>query len=85
MVHEALPTPRVSPPTTRRNGYPEDGLMVVLQILHTFPASSSDQGSAKLGKLAPSHTRPMSQLPTRHVNTLLRYAEPSQGSFDAMH
>ena len=85
MVHEALPTPRVSPRTTTLNGYRQDGLIAVLQILHTFLASSSDQGSARLGKLAPSHTRLMSQPPTRRVNTLPRYAEPSQGSFDAMY
>ena len=85
MVHEALPTPRVSPCTTILDEDREDELIVVLQILHTFLASSSDQDSAKREKLAPSHTRLMSQPPIRHANTLLRYAEPSQGSFDAMY
>ena len=85
MVHEALPTPRVSPPTTILDGFREDGLIVVLQILHMYLASSSDQASAKRGKLVPSHTPLMSPPPTRHVNTLLRYAEPSQRSFDAMY
>lgn len=43
------------------------------QILHTSLASSSDQDSVKLAKLAPSHTRLMYRPSIRLVNTLPRY------------
>lgn len=54
--------------------------LLALQILHMFLANSSDQDSVKLGKLAPSPTRRMSQPSTRHVNTLPRYGGPNSRS-----
>ena len=73
-----------SPPNTKSKAttikeYLEDGLILATQIPHTFLANSSDQDSAKLGKLAPSRTRLMSQLLIRLVNTLPRYEEPIVG------
>ena len=75
MVHEVLPTPRVRLRTTTVNGCAEGVLIVAPQIRHTFLANSLDQDSAKLGKLAPSRIRLMSQLPIRLVNILPRYEE----------
>lgn len=77
MVHEVLPIPRVRLHTSTVKGYAEGVLIVAPQIRHTFLANSSDQDSAKLGKLAPSRIRLMSQLPIPLVNILPRYEEPN--------
>lgn len=50
------------------------------QTLHMCPANSSEQDSAKRGKLAPSHTQPMCRRSTRLVNTSPRYESPKSGS-----
>lgn len=80
MAHAVLQTPRVRPHTSTTNWCRQDVLILLTQILHMSLASSSDQDSVKRGKLAHSHTRLMSQLLIRLVNTLPRYEGPISGS-----
>ena len=72
-----------SPPNTKSKapyrynnwvpGYRGTVLIVIIQTPHMSLASFSDQDSAKLARLARFHTRRMSQLLIRLVNTLPRY------------
>ena len=80
MVLEVHQTPRVSLHTSTTNSRPRGILTLATQILHMSLASSSEQDSAKLGRLAPSHTRLISQPPIRLVNTLPRYQGPNSRS-----
>ena len=76
MVREVLQTPRVRPHTTTISQHRQDVLIPATQILRMSRANSLGQGSAKLERLAPSHTRLMSQPSIRLVNTLPRYEGP---------
>lgn len=79
MAHAVLQTLRVRPYTDPKVPCRQDLLILLTQILHMSLVNSSDLDSVKQGKLAPSHTRLMSQPSIRLVNTLPRYDGPISG------
>lgn len=81
----AFDGPRTPPNTKSKALYhyhkcPPTVLITATQIPRMSRANSSDQGSARLGKLVHSHIRPMSRPSIRLVNTLPRYERPCSRS-----